>query len=181
MFFGMLSGILLELKEKKYYSDEGPLTEDKCYKKLLEAVNEYQKTNIRERITETIIRHEGFEYKPYKCTEGKTTIGVGRNLEDVGLSYDEIMLLLSNDIDKVINQCDSNISFYRYAPEDVKLVLLNMCFQLGITGLLKFKKTLKYLEQRNYKKASVEMLDSRWAVQTPKRAKELSSIIAEAV
>jgi len=55
--------------------------------------------------------------------------------------------------------------------------MLNMAYQLGFAGFCKFKKTIAYLQEAEWEKASEEMLDSKWAVQTPNRAKELSEII----
>ena len=64
-------------------------------------------------------------------------------------------------------------------PEDGRDVIYEMCYQLGVTGVSKFKKTLAYIENSEYKMASKEMLDSKWARQTPNRAKRLSDIIKD--
>ena len=62
-------------------------------------------------------------------------------------------------------------------PVEAKDVLYEMCYQMGVSGVSKFKKTLLYLENKEFRMASKEMLDSRWARQTPNRAKKLSNII----
>ena len=62
-------------------------------------------------------------------------------------------------------------------PHKIQDVIYEMCYQMGVTGVSKFKKTLAYLENEEFKKASIEMLDSRWARQTPNRARKLSNIV----
>lgn len=124
-------------------------------------------------------RHEGLRLMPYKCTAGKLTIGYGRNLEDRGISTEEAEMLLHNDIHNCINQLDVRLPWWKDQPEPVREVLINMCFNLGIGGLLGFRKTLSLLESKEYEKAAKEMLDSRWARQVGRRALELSEIIAE--
>jgi lysozyme len=64
-------------------------------------------------------------------------------------------------------------------PPAIQDVLMEMCYQLGVTGVSKFKKTVAYLQNKEFKNASIEMLDSRWAKQTPNRAKELSNRVKE--
>ena len=72
------------------------------------------------------------------------------------------------------------IAFTWFEDIDVKAkgVVVEMCYQLGLRGFSKFKKTIYYLETEQYEEASIEMLDSLWAKQTPNRAKELSAEIA---
>ncbi len=65
-----------------------------------------------------------------------------------------------------------------FMPNKVRDVVIEMCYQLGVSGFSRFKKTISYLKEKQFEKASKEMLDSRWAVQTPNRAKELSEIVA---
>ena len=62
-------------------------------------------------------------------------------------------------------------------PEDIQMVVIEMCYQIGVTGVSKFKKTLSYLQEKEWGQASVEMLDSKWAKQTPTRANKLSQIV----
>lgn len=121
----------------------------------------------------TLKKDEGLKLKPYHCTEGFLTIGYGRNLEHKGITQEEANHLLLNDIITVETQLQE-YDFYTIQPDQVKEVLINMCFQLGLTGLLKFKKFIKALESKDYYLASLEMMDSRWAKQTPNRALRLS-------
>lgn len=124
-----------------------------------------------------LIKHEGLRLKPYKDIVGKLTIGIGRNLEDVGISDDEALFLLRNDIDKAKKDVAKNLPWTTKLDRIRYYVLVNMCFNLGIHGLLKFKNTLKLIEQGKYKEASKEMLDSKWAIQVKGRAVELSKQI----
>lgn len=131
----------------------------------------------RDELVNDIKRHEGFMLKPYVCPMGKLSIGYGRNLDDNGISLQEAELMLKNDINNAIKACRDNINFFDDLPIPAQEVLINMCFQMGIGSLLKFKKTLAYLKNKQWSDASVEMLDSAWHKQTPSRARELSSRI----
>lgn len=128
-------------------------------------------------LKERLKKHEGLRLYPYKCFAGKTTIGYGRNIEDNGISNDEAEMLLDNDINCVVAQLNSKFKWFKDLPEIPKEVLINMDFNLGITRLSKFKKTLKHFEDRDFESASVEMLDSKWAEQVGKRAIELSNLL----
>ncbi len=128
-----------------------------------------------EKLTSQLIRDEGVEYKPYKCTAGKNTIAVGRNLDDVGISHDEAMFMLANDIKRCTDEIDKNLPWAVNLSDAREAALINMAFNLGITRLLKFKRMLAALENGDYIKASKEMLDSQWARQVPNRAKRLAT------
>lgn len=128
---------------------------------------------MNESLKNQLIRHEGLRLKPYKCTANKTTIGVGRNLDDVGISEDEAMLLLENDIKKIKEQAEK-FPWFLKLNESRQNVVLNMIFNLGLNGFLKFKETMHYLESGQYDQAAIEMLESAWADQVGSRAKELS-------
>ncbi|KDC51949.1 hypothetical protein TW82_08980 [Pseudoalteromonas fuliginea] len=125
-----------------------------------------------------LLRYEGLSLKPYRCTEGKLTIGIGRNLEDKGLSLDEVDYLLNNDINNVIAQVAVHIRVFKLLNETKKIILLDMAFNLGVAGLCKFKNMLRALEDKNYPLAAAEMLDSRWAKQVGVRADELAQKMA---
>ena len=124
------------------------------------------------KLIEQLKMHEGFRSKPYKCTAGKLTIGYGRNIEDVGISKEEAELLLQSDIVNCVGLLASNNLLYGASDRDD--VLVNMCFNLGINRLLKFKKMIAAYKAGDYELAAKEMLDSKWARQVPNRAKELA-------
>ena len=91
-----------------------------------------------EPLVDQLMRHEGLRLKPYRDTVGKLTIGIGRNLDDVGISRDEAMVLLKNDIDKTITALREHLPFYDSLSEARRNVLANMAFNMGIRGLLDF-------------------------------------------
>jgi lysozyme len=120
-----------------------------------------------------LIDEEGLELKPYRDHLGNTTIGVGRNLDDVGISYNEAMLLLQNDIERARQEADK---FWWAANLDpVRLdVVVMMLFQLGLPRFRGFVNMIAAIEKANYGVAKTEMLNSLWANQTPARAKRLA-------
>jgi len=132
-------------------------------------------------LREKLIEEEGFRLKPYKCTSNKLTIGVGRNLEDRGITQDEALYLLENDIIYFENQLTKSLPWFYAIHITAQLVLIDMAFNMGVNGLLAFKNTLRYIRDGEYLKASVEMLDSRWAAQVGKRAKDLSNLMGDIV
>lgn len=120
-----------------------------------------------------IKRHEGLKLHPYKCTAGKTTIGYGRNLEDKGITASEAEEMLLTDMCEVEERLFGE-GLFSGLNDARKAVLINMGYQLGVSGLFKFKKMIAALDRKEYELAAKEMLNSRWAMQTPNRAKELS-------
>lgn len=128
-------------------------------------------------ITTLLLKHEGLKLKPYRCTSGKLTIGVGRNLEDRGITKSEAMYLLSNDIADVIHQLKEKLPVFNVLDQTRQDVLVDMAFNMGVGGLLEFKNTLASIEKGHYRKASKQMLQSKWAKQVPNRAGELSEMM----
>ncbi|MGA1846771.1 glycoside hydrolase family protein [Deferribacter abyssi] len=125
-------------------------------------------------IEEQLILHERLRLKPYRdSVKGKLTIGVGRNLDDVGISEDEALYLLRNDIAKVENEL-KQFEWFNKLDGVRKKVLIDMDFNLGLPKFLTFKRMIAALKEGDFKKASDEMLDSRWAMQVKRRAVRLS-------
>lgn len=119
----------------------------------------------------SIKEHEGYVAEPYNDSLGFSTIGYGTKLP---LSKDEAELILKHRLTDKIDKIIEKKPIILTLPQDKQFVLFEMAYQLGVGGILKFKKMWKAIESKNFKEAGVEMLDSRWAKQTPKRAKELS-------
>jgi lysozyme len=134
-----------------------------------------------ETLVERLLKHEGLRLKPYKCPAGKLTIGVGRNLEDRGITEEEAFMMLQNDILACRKECYANFHWFGEMCEARQSVILEMCFNLGITRLKSFKKMLKACELKNYTLASQEMLTSLWARQVGQRAKNLAKIMEKGV
>jgi lysozyme len=130
-------------------------------------------------LKEELIRDEGLRLKPYRDTVGKLTIGVGRNLDDVGITKDEAMHLLECDIRRVKDDLDHALSWWRGLDDVRQRVLVNMAFNLGITRLMGFKNTLAAMRAGNYVDAAKGMLDSKWAKQVGERATRLAAMMVE--
>ena len=127
-------------------------------------------------LIDNIKESEGFRSKVYQCTEGHDTIGYGFAIKDLVLSRDMCDTILETKVAELKLIVNQKIPFIEDLPEIVQEVLYEMYYQMG-NSLFKFKKTLKHLEMGDYRLAAKEMLDSRWAVQTPNRAKKLSDIV----
>lgn len=121
------------------------------------------------------MKHEGVKPFAYKCSANKTSIGVGRNLEDKGLSQSEIDLLLYNDIEECENDLNKiyGFTFFENLPDDIQMVQLDMRFNLGYSGYRGFKKMIQAVKDLDFAEAVKQMIDSNWYVQVPKRANEL--------
>lgn len=128
-------------------------------------------------ILEQLKRDEGFRGEPYKCTEGYWTIGFGRNLETNPLTMDEAEVLLENDVNHTLGRLISvdllpSITVDELTPRQA--VWVNMAFQMGVSGVLRFKKAIRAYLDEDYRTCAEEMLDSRWSMQTPNRAHRLA-------
>ena len=132
-----------------------------------------------ENIKEMLIKNEGLVCQPYHCSAGKLTIGVGRNLDANGISEDEAMYLLENDIKRVIASLDKNWSVWRQLPIPCQEIAIDCTFQMGITGWMNFRRTRALMEMGAYLEASEEILRSKYAtVDSPNRAARNSRKLA---
>ena len=131
-----------------------------------------------EQLTEQLRRDEGTRATVYKDTLGFDTIGVGRLIDSrkpgAGLRPDEIDYLLRNDINDRVQALTKALPWFDRLDEARRGALINMAFQLGTAGLLGFKSTLALIAAGKYAEASEQMLKSKWANQTPARAKRLA-------
>ncbi len=123
-------------------------------------------------IEEQLILHERLKLKPYRCSAGKLTIGVGRNLEDKGISEEEALFLLRNDIDKAVTDLEKHSWYIKLDPIRQK-VLIDMAVNLGTNGLLQFERMIAALEKGDYENAAKEMQDSKWYRQVKSRGVRL--------
>ena len=120
-----------------------------------------------------LLREEGAESCAYQDSLGFWTIGVGRLIDarkGGGLSNEEIDFLLENDIKTKTREVLLALPWMPRLSEPRQAVLIGMAFQMGIGGLLKFKRALGSIEDGQYAEAAVEMLESKWGNQTPERA-----------
>ena len=143
-------------------------------------------------LIQRFVLHEGCKLIPYRCPSGYLTIGVGRNLETNPLTEEEkkvcgdyqrgitknaAFYLLKNDIQKAQRECEKHIPFFLRLDNERQYALLDMCFNLGIKGLLQFKLMLEALGTGNYQRAADECLNSNYARQTKKRAGRIAETI----
>ena len=137
-----------------------------------------------DRLLESVKKHEGYRNKVYLDTLGKRTVGVGHLCvedfwEDDKEYEEELQSIFDKDLKFAIDNAEALISENDVGelPETVKHVLTEMCFQLGKSGVAKFKNMWKCLQEGNFIGASYEMLDSKWNKQTPNRCKKLSDLM----
>lgn len=134
-----------------------------------------------DRLANALRDEEGLRLRPYRCPNGYLTIGIGRNLDTKGISREEAWHLLYNDIEECTSQLNEHIPWWKTLDDQRREVLVQMCFQLGIMGLLRFMNFIDYLKQGDYDKAADEMLNSKWAKQdSPERAQRLADIMRKA-
>jgi lysozyme len=129
------------------------------------------------KLIEQLKIHEGMKLKPYKCTAGKLTIGIGRNLEDVGISEDEASMLLRHDIQEATRQLLHAFPWMGDFNDARISAMINFTFNVGIGTVKKFENTLSYMQSGDWDKAADEMMDSRWARQVGNRALEVTEQI----
>ena len=139
-----------------------------------------------DKLLESVKKHEGYKNHVYLDTLGKRTVGVGHLCvedfweDDKEYEEDFLMDILKKDLQQAIRQANSMCEGLKIS-EDAKIIIIEMIFQLGGTGVSKFRKMWQALQQDppDYAEASVQMLDSRWAKQTPNRAKEMARLLSE--
>ena len=128
-------------------------------------------------LLESIKKHEGFVEHVYDDSLGIPTIGYGFAIKDLVLDEDIAEDILIRKLERLQRNANSRFRWLEDMPVVVQEVILNMCYQLGVTGVSKFRRAISALQEGDWDEAANEMLDSLWARQTPNRAKELSNIV----
>lgn len=123
-----------------------------------------------------IKQHEGLRLKPYMDTTNHLSIGYGRNLTDNGIGMDEADMMLKNDLHKTIVELNSISPFSTLDPVR-QVVLIDMCYNLGLKRLLKFVKMWTAIRLGKYDIAANEMLDSLWSKQVGARSHRLAEMM----
>lgn len=152
-----------------------------------------------QKLIEELVLDEGLRLKSYTCTAGKATVGIGRNFQDVPFSREESMMifnkpsvtfkeaikfladrgltkeqaytLLKNDINKCVKQLEQHEFWYSVKDDDARArAIINLCFNLGINGLLTFKNTLRFVQDKNWEQAANNLEKSLWFKQVKGRA-----------
>ena len=120
--------------------------------------------------------NEGYREFMYQCSAGKSTIGIGLNLE-AGIPHDEALILLTMRLEKIHANLSIAYSWFAGLNEQQKVAIVDMAYQLGLAGLANFKLSLALMAQYRFEDAALEFLDSKWAEQTPERAKRVTDLI----
>tara|TARA_R110002110_G_scaffold94550_1_gene244982 strand:+ start:61 stop:468 length:408 start_codon:yes stop_codon:yes gene_type:complete len=131
-------------------------------------------------LIDDIKKHEGFSSVVYKCTAGYDTIGYGKRIKYLQVTEEQSTEWLEEDLENLKYTLSGKYDWFLPAPQEVKDIVMNISYQLGVSGFSKFRKTIKYIANKDYEMCAVEMLDSKWAREdTPRRAKELSDRMAK--
>lgn len=126
-------------------------------------------------ILEVLEDEEGFRGSTYTDTEGFETIGIGTKLP---ITKEEAKLLLEHRLRKLELELQAELN-HLFIDDEAWDVLYMMAYQMGVNGVLKFKKMIKALEVQDYVEASNQMRQSRWYIQTPLRAERMARIMEE--
>ena len=131
-------------------------------------------------LLDSIKEHEGFSKTVYNDSLNIPTIGYGFAIKDLELSEEICEKILLEKLQDLIVRVGKKFPWWSKASEPIRDVVVELCYQLGVTGFSRFKKTIDHLENRRYAKAATEMLDSKWArSDSPKRALAMSKIVKE--
>jgi|TARA_B100001964_G_scaffold116225_1_gene129523 GH24 family phage-related lysozyme (muramidase) len=132
-----------------------------------------------------IKKNEGYRNQIYYDQLGKPTIGFGhlikkkeKFLHQKKYSKKYLSAVFENDFNLVLNDFNKNYNV-KNLPKNLQEVLLEIIFQLGIKNCLKFKRFNKFFKKKYLHMAALEMLDSHWYTQTPKRVEKLISSLLE--
>jgi len=134
---------------------------------------------MNDKLRKLLIKHEGLRLKPYLDTVGKMTIGIGRNLDDKGISEDEANYLFMDDVEESAIQIMKVFPSLDGWSENRRNALIDMVFNVGITRFLGFKKMIAAIKNGDWVSAAKEMRNSVWAAQLPARVAELSKMVEE--
>jgi len=132
-----------------------------------------------EKLKDQLILHEGLELKSYTCSAGYITLGVGRNVEELGITEDEARYLLDNDILRVTKELDNAMPWWRDMSEVRQRIVVDMVFNLGMSRFLNFKNAINAMQEEDWPEAAAQMLDSKWADQVGQRSHRLAKAMIE--
>ena len=144
------------------------------------------------KVYEEIAADEGKILHCYMCSENHKTVGIGHKVlqndpesnlpvhgayddvpEEEGITEERCYELFQGDVQSAVDGCEALYPNWAEIPQEMRHILVNMCFQLGQTGLSRFKNMNAGVEQEAWGVVALEMMDSRWAQQTPERATRL--------
>ena len=140
-----------------------------------------------EKLLDIIKEHEGFKSKPYtleyKTSDGENvtekfkTIGYGFRMDYLEIDEEIAEMILLRKIHEIEKNLDKKFEWYDDLPESVRHGVISIVYQLGLKSFMAFRKTIGFLADGKWEEAADEALDSRWAIQTPSRAKAVTDMI----
>lgn len=134
----------------------------------------------RDQLVADLVRDEDLRLKPYPCPAGKLTIGVGRNLDDVGITRPEALFLLDNDIARCEAELKGATAWWKSLKNPARQrAILNMYFNLGFSRFMGFQHMRVAIEEADWERAAAEALDSKWAQQVGARADRIAALIRD--
>lgn len=131
----------------------------------------------RKKLKDLLIHHESYKQFPYTDTTGHLTIGIGRNLSTRGISSSEALQFLDDDILYFSAKLSHLIPFFDGLDSVRQICLIDMCFNLGVNGLLEFKDMLDALGKKDFLVAAQNISDSKAAAQDVDRYEQLAFIM----
>ena len=132
--------------------------------------------DMKSKLRQLLIKHEGYEGHPYSDSVGKVTIGIGRNLTDRGVLPTEIDMMFDHDVDYFFNFLSDKFVWFPKLNEARQIALVDMCF-MGTKTFMQFEKMIAALEMGDYERAAEEITNSKYAGEVGQRAIDLSNII----
>jgi lysozyme len=144
------------------------------------------KPEVLEHIKKQLIIDEGVRLDVYEDSLGNLTVGVGHLVQEKDqLTFGQVITqkhcdaLFAADLSRTIYSCERDIDGWNAFPDEIQEILVNMAYNLGITGLLKFVNTLKFLRNHQYDEAADALIDSRWYTQVGYRSKRIVARLRE--
>ena len=148
------------------------------------------KTELLDQIKEDLVRHEGYVAEIYLCSENIPTFGIGHMVTESDMEHtwpvgtpvedERILQVFHDDCMIAVKDAETVVDDLYSQPDDVIRVLVNMAFNIGRPRLSRFKKMLAAVNDKDYKAASQEMIDSKWYHQVGRRSVELAEIMRKA-
>ena len=132
-------------------------------------------------IAKDLRQEEGYRRFAYQDSVGLATIAIGRCIAEghgYGIDEDEAMWLLRRDIERVAKDCEGAFNFWNDVSNNIRETLIMLVFQMGIAGVQRFSKMLRAIETADWAESAAQLLDSRFATQTPARAKRMAKRLA---
>lgn len=135
--------------------------------------------NLRQ-MKDDLVSDEGYRAFVYKDSEGYDTVGIGFLVDHRrgrGLSMEECLVILDMRVMRLYNEISDKLPWFKKLSDGRQRALINMAYQMGVKGVLNFKNMISALRSGDYVIAEIEALDSKWAKQTPARAKRIAAML----